>query len=521
MAAGWDAVVIGAGHNGLVAGAALAKAGRKVLILEAAERPGGAAVTEELIPGFKVPTCAHVLHLLHPRVMKDLDLAGNGLELAQRNMATIALGPEGRYVTLLGDQASGAISADDAAAYGKLRRRLLKMAAQLQPSLAEVPPRLAGRARDDLLGLLKLGWRLRRLGRADMREFLRIAFMNVHDLLQENFESDLVKAAVAVDAVLGSNLGPRSPGSVLSLIYRLAGKSGGVQGALAVPRGGMGAVTDAMVAAAHGAGAVLRCAAQVRRIVVEGDRAVGVELADGEQIDAATVLSSADPKRSFLELTGVEHLDAGFVRRIRNFRCHGLAAKLHLALDDLPRFTGLTPAELQARILLAPDLDYVERAFNPSKYRKFSPDPIFEITLPSVADPGLAPEGKHVLSAVVQYAPYDLEGGWEAGREAFLERLLTLLEAYAPGLRALVLHAELLSPVDIEARFGITGGHWHHGELSVDQLFMLRPVPGAAQYVTPLPGFYLCGAGSHPGGGVMGAAGMNAAARVLAKEFQP
>jgi phytoene dehydrogenase-like protein len=283
----------------------------------------------------------------------------------------------------------------------------------------------------------------------------------------------------------------------------------------------MGAVTEAMAAAARAAGAVLRCSAPVRRIVVDGDRAVGVELADGEQIDAVTVLSSADPKRSFLELTGVAHLDAGFVRRIRNFRCHGLAAKLHLALDGLPRFTGLTPAELQARILLAPDLDYVERAFNPSKYRTFSPDPIFEITLPSVADPGLAPEGKHVLSAVVQYAPYDLEGGWEAGREAFLERLLTLLEAYAPGLRALVLHAELLSPVDIEARFGITGGHWHHGELSFDQLFMLRPVPGAAQYVTPLPGFYLCGAGSHPGGGVMGAAGMNAAARVLAKEFQP
>jgi phytoene dehydrogenase-like protein len=314
-------------------------------------------------------------------VIKDLQLKSHGLKLAHKNLPTIALGTDGEHVTLTGNRAGGALSAADRETYARWRKLMLKFAKHLQPMLASVPPRLGSGERDDLRKLAKLGWAIRSLGRKDMQEFLRVGGMNVADLLEDTFESDLLRGAVAFDAVLGTHLGPRSPGTVLSLLYRLAGKGGGTAGALTLPEGGMGSVSQALVAAAQEAGAEIWLGMPVHRVLVKDDRAVGVVCEDGTEIAANTVISNADPRRTFMELLGPEHL---------------------------PEFTGLEAADLKGRLVIAPDVNYVERAFNPAKYGEFSPEPVMEITIPSLHDPSLAPEGKHVLSAVVQYAPYGL-----------------------------------------------------------------------------------------------------------------
>lgn len=513
----FDAIVVGAGHNGLTCAAYLTRAGLSVLVLEAAPRVGGAAVNDEIHPGFTVPACAHILHLLHPRVAADLELGRNGLELACKAMATVALDPNGRHIAPSPDDGSVAShSKADAEALPAFQARLGRFAGALQPFLAAIPPRLDGAGWSDSAALLRLGWAVRRLGREDMREFLRVIAMNAADLLDETFESDLLKGAFALDSVLGARLGPRSPGSVLTLLYRFAGECGGVRGALGLPRGGMGAVTRALAAAASRA--QVRTGAAVARILVENDRAVGAVLESGEEFRARCVISNADPRTTFLSLLGAEHLDTGFVRRVRNIRMRGIAAKLNLALDAAPTFTGLDPGQLGARLLIAPSIDYVENAFNPCKYRAYSDEPAIEITIPSAHDPTLAPAGKHVLSAIVQYAPYDLEGGWEASRDAFADKVIATIARHAPDLPDKIVARRLITPADLERDFRMTGGHWHHGELALDQLFMLRPVPGWAQYRTPVAGLYLCGAGAHPGGGVMGAAGYNAARQAMATE---
>jgi phytoene dehydrogenase-like protein len=367
----------------------------------------------------------------------------------------------------------------------------------------------------DLSALAGLAWRIRRLGRRDMRELLRIGGMNVHDLLDESFVGPALQGALAFDAVLGTNFGPRSPGTVLTLLYRMAAEAASGTRGLAQPRGGVGAMSEALAKAAVAAGAAIRLGSPVKRILVASDRACGVELESGERIGAGTVVSNADPKTTFLQLLGAAHLDTGFVRRVRHLRSRGLAAKLHLALDRAPAFSGVTDSALRGRLLIAPSLQYLERAYNHSKYGEYSSAPAMEITVPSMNDVSLAPDGKHVLSAVVQYVPYELQGGWNGERERFVDLCIGLLDRYAPGLGASVVGSELLTPVDIEQEFRISGGHWHHGELAFDQFFMVRPVPGAAQHRTPLPGLFLCGAGCHPGGGVMGIAGRNAARQVL------
>jgi phytoene dehydrogenase-like protein len=349
-----------------------------------------------------------------------------------------------------------------------------------------------------------------------MRELLRIGGMCVQDLLDEHFETPLLKGALGFDAVLGTNAGPRSPGSVFPLLYRMAAEVRGGS-ALAQPVGGLGALSDALARAALAAGAAIRTSCVVERILVRDDRAAGVVLRSGEQISAASVISNADPKTTFLQLLGGEYLDTGFVRRISHLRARGVTAKLHLALDRLPQFTGVAHSALTGRLLLSPSLDYIERAFNHAKYGEFSSAPIIEICVPTVNDSALAPAGMHVLSAVVQYAPYELAAGWQHERARFADLVIDTLERCAPGLRASIEATELLTPPDIEREFRISGGHWHHAELALDQFFIVRPVPGAAQYRTPVGGLYLCGAGSHPGGGVMGIAGRNAA-RALIRE---
>ncbi len=513
----YDCVVVGGGHNGLVCATYLARGGRSVLVLEAAGEVGGAAVTREFAPGFRVSACAHLLHSMSGALIRDLRLEEHGLKFSARQMPTFALSPEGGSIALGATNVTSSdgrlesgVTVEDAAAFPRYVGLLNRLAQALRPMLEAVPPRLGTDAWSDQRSLLQLGWQIRRLGRQDMRELLRIGGMNVYDLLKEYFESPVLQGALGFDAVLGSNFGPRSPGSVFTLLYRLAGAQ---DGQLSQPQGGLGALSRALAAAASSAGAEVRTSAPVERIVVRDHRAAGVVLSSGETISADNVISNVDPQATFLRLLGPEYLDAGFTRRVSHLRTRGLTAKLHLALEDLPKFTGVSADALSGRLLISPSLEYLERAFNHSKYGEFSTAPAIEITLPTLNDPTLAPGGKHVLSAVVQYAPHTLKAGWEAGRRQFADAIIDTLGQYAPGMR--IISEQLLTPADIEKEFRITGGHWHHAELAFDQFFMMRPVPGAAQYRTPVDGLYLCGAGCHPGGGVMGTAGRNAARRVL------
>jgi phytoene dehydrogenase-like protein len=510
----YDAIIVGGGHNGLVCAAYLAKAGKRVLVLEAAEKFGGAAITREFAQNFRVSACAHRVNMLPASLVNDLGLLGHGLNLTTTLPITTALGEAGAHVCITGTGVSGVSPADEAA-YAAFIARWRRFAAHLRPMLKMVPPRLGTYAWPDLVKLARMGLQVRSLGRAEMRELLRVIGMNVFDLVEEEFVSPILQGAVAFDAVLGANFGPRSPGSALTLLHRLASEHGAAM--LAPREGGVGAVTAAIAASARGYGAELRAGAPVAKIILDGDRAAGVQLTSGEKLKAPLVISNASPATTFLGLLGAENLDTGFVRRITHFRSQGFAAKLHIALSGPPEFTGVTDKILSGRLLIAPSPDYIERAFNATKYEAFSERPALEILCPTVTDPSLAPPGKHVLSVIVQYAPYALRGGWEAGRATFIDRIIGMIEIYAPGLRDKIEATELLTPADIEAEFRIAGGHWHHGELTFDQIFMLRPVPGAAHYRTPVPGVFLCGAGSHPGGGITGMAGHNAARQVLAE----
>lgn len=505
-------VIIGAGHNGLTCAAYLAKAGRKVIVLEAGAAVGGAAITREFAPGFRVSACAHLAYLLDETVTRDLDLVRHGLGFAREKLRTVALDAEGRHLVIHGSNIESAhLPAADRAAFAQFHGTLRKFARVLGKQHNRRPPRLAAGGRSEMLAAAKLALDIRLLGRDPMREFMRIAGINVFDILEEAFESRQLKGTLALDAVLGTNLGPRSNNSVLTLLHRMSGA-----GAPSLVRGGMGGVTQALLAAATAAGAEVRTGAEVRRITLDGDRVNGVELEGGERIAAGVVISNADPKSTLLTLLGARHLETEFAHRVRHIRAKGMAAKLHLALDALPAFTGLDAALAGERLTIAPDLTYLEHAFDAAKYGECSPAPALEISIPTVHDGTLAPGGKHVLSAIVQYAPYDERASGDAARAALLESSLAVLERHAPGIRGQVRDAELLLPADIEREFRITGGHWHHGELALDQFLMLRPVPGAAQYSTPVDGLYLCGAGCHPGGGVMGSAGANAAREVLA-----
>ena len=519
----YDAIIVGGGHNGLVCAAYLARGGRRVLVLEAGATLGGAAITREFSPGFRVPAVAHLLHQLSARVVADLDLHRHGLDLAGSSLPTTALGDDGAVLSLDSGAAAAIAGAStaDAAAYADYQAQLTRLSRALRPLLEESPPRLGSRAAADRWSLLRTGLRLRLLGRRDLRLLLRIAAMNVYDLLQEYFASPLLKGALAFDAVLGSNLGPRSPGSVLTLLYRRAAEVAAGDKGLCLPRGGMGAVTQALASAARAAGAELRTDAEVTGLVVAEDRIAGVRLSSGETIAARAVASSADPQTTLLGLLGPEHLDAGFVRRVGHLRNRGLAAKLHLALRGRPQFGSLPGAALGGRLLVAPSMEYLERAFNHSKYAEPSSLPALEVTLPSINDPALAPGGGQVLSAIVQYAPHAPKGGWVQHRQPFIDAAIAALARHAPQLPSQIAATELLTPADIEAQFRIRGGHWHHCELSFDQFYLVRPVPGTAQYRTPMAGLYLCGAGAHPGGGVTGHAGRNCARQMLAAGDQP
>ena len=510
----FDCIVIGAGHNGLVCATYLAKAGKRVLVVEAADQVGGAASTHEFAPGFRVSSAAHLLHLMPAALVADLGLDRHGLRIAARDLPTHAMGPDGRHLDV---SEKGVLSgaADDAATYAAFMTRMRRLAGALTPMLGSAPPRLGTDAWPDRIALLKLGWQIRKLGKRDMRELLRIIGMNVYDLLVDEIRSPLLRGALAFDATLGANLGPRAPGTVLTWLSRLAQEAVNGGSGLSQPVGGMGGLSSALAKSAASAGVVIRTGSRVARVVVADDKACGVELDTGETIGGGVVVSNADPKTTFLKLLGAEHLDTGFVRKVHHARARGVVAKLHLALERQPVFTGLNESALRGRLVVSPTLDYLERAFDGPKYGEYSSAPALEITVPTLSDPGLAPPGKHVMSVLVECAPRDLRGGWDNVREKYAQLIIDQIDRLAPGLKASVLASELLTPVDIEARFGNQGGHWHHTELAFDQFYFVRPVPGAAQYATPVAGLYLCGAGSHPGGGVAGVAGRLAAQTVL------
>ena len=512
----YDAIVIGAGHNGLVCAAYLAKSGKRVLVLEAAATVGGAASTHEFAPGFRVSSAAHLLHLMPTSMIADLALEHHGLRFAARGLPTHALSPDGRHMEI-SDAGVAAHSPADAASYPRFAQRMRVLAGALKPMFAVAPPRLGTDAWSDRIALMKLGWQVRRLGKRDMRELLRIIGMNVYDLFVDEIHSPLLRGALAFDATLGANLGPRAPGTVLTWLLRLAQESLAGDAGLCQPTGGMGALGDALARAAVAAGATIQTDTRVARVSVNDDRVTGVVLASGAEISATVVVSSADPKTTFLDLLGPAHLDTGFVRKVDHARARGIVAKLHLALDRLPAFTGLAEPALRGRLVVSPTMDFLESAFDAPKYGEYSQLPAMEITVPTANDPSLAPAGHHVMSVVVECAPHHLRAGWDGTRAAYTSMVIDQLERYAPTLREAIIAAELLTPVDVEARFGNRGGHWHHVELAFDQFYFTRPVPGAAQHRTPVPGLYLCGAGCHPGGGVAGHAGRLAAQTVLAK----
>jgi phytoene dehydrogenase-like protein len=509
----FDTIVVGAGHNGLICAAYLARSGQRVLVLEAADTLGGLAATREFHPGFKA-SIAHSVNQFSTKIASDLNLEAHGFKLGKA-LATVALNDAGEHVILQQGTLSG-VSPDDAKAYAAYCQTMKRFASFLKPVWLTSMPRIGNNSLSEIMTFARIGLKLRLLGKDDMGEFMRLAALPVRDLMEENFDSDLVKAALSWDGLIGSKMAPRSPNhTVLAMLYRMSGEYGGDH---ALPAGGIEGLIGALSSAAKDAGAEIRTGAEVAQILIGADQdgltTTGVELADSEQIGADRVVSSADPQRTLLELVGTQNLEIEFSNRIRRLRCDGYVAKLHLALNDLPEFSGLDRAD--GRLIIAPDLDAIEFAFDDAKYGENSERPLMEIVIPSLHDASFAPAGRHVLSAHIMYVPYHLKGGWtDEAREALCERVIGTIARYAPGIRDQIIHQELLTPLDLERTCNVTGGHWHHTEFALDQMLMMRPTYEAAQYSTPIPGLYLCGAGCHPGGGLMGGPGHNAAHEIL------
>jgi len=520
----YDAIVVGAGHNGLVTAGYLARAGLRTLVLERRDRPGGALATEELA-GAKVPAAAHTVGRLRRSVIRDLQLAGHGFQTITPAARAFAPQPDGRSVTLWGDPGRTAeglvdVSAADAAAYAEFDRRVRAVASFLAHLSVATPPHLKTPSARDAMAGLTLGRALRDMGARARREALRVLPMAVADLVGEAFESDAVRGALASRGVLHAAVGPWSSGTASLFLAESAGRDAGAAGSTAYARGGPGALAHALVSAVQSFRGEVRTGAEVAHVVVDGDRVRGVALASGEEVEAPVVASNADPKRTLLGLLDPVTLGPSLVWRTGNYRMPGVTSKVNLVLSGVPRFAaagGDDPERLLGRILIAPGIDYLERGFDASKYGRVSDEPFLEATIPSLADPSLAPEGKHVMSVVLQWSPYRLrEGDWNSERDGLGDLTIKTLEQYAPGISDLIVERQVLSPLDLERDYGLTEGHALHGEPTLDQFFAWRPLLGHARYRMPVRGLYLCGAGAHPGGGITGGPGANAAREILA-----
>ncbi len=502
----------------------LAGAGRSVLVLERRELVGGCSVTEEVWAGYRVSTAAYLSSLLQDRIVKELELEKLGYQVDAKDPAFFSVYPDGRHFFMWQDEAKtlgeiAKFSRHDADVFPAYEAHLEKLATVVEGLLLEAPPEFPPAGIGDFLDYLKLAARLRKLGAKEMTGLVNIFTMSAADFLDQWFESPQVKVTLATDGVIGANGGPRSPGTAYILLHHVMGGVAGHRGLWGFVRGGMGAVSNAIAEAARRRGAEIRTGAGVNKILVKDGAARGVVLENGDEIAAKVVASNLDPNRTLLNLVGDCELEPEFARRIRNYRCEGTSAKINLALDGLPDFRALPGApgpQHRATMHICPSIDYVERAWDDAKYGRPSQAPMLEMTVPTMYDATLAPEGRHVMGIFLQYAPYTLrEGSWEELREPFGDRVLAIIEEYAPGFKGHVIHRQVLSPYDLEQRFGITGGNIFHGEMSLDQMFCLRPVAGSARYETPVRGLYLCGSGAHPGGGVMGAPGYNAARAIL------
>jgi phytoene dehydrogenase-like protein len=517
-----DIVIIGGGHNGLVTACYLAKAGFNPLVLERRPQVGGAAVTDEFHPGFRCSTLAHTAGPIRPDIVRDMQLEKHGLRLITPETCVTALSPDGRALSLYQDesksaQAIAAFSQKDAAKYPEFATSLGKISKVIAEALATTPPDIDHPSGGDMWSMLKTGRALRNLGKRDMYRVLRWGPMAVADLVAEYFETELLRAVIAARGIFGTFLGPWSAGSSLQLLIRAAGDSHPA-GAAFFAAGGMGALTQAMASAAQAAGVEIRTSAEVIEIRVKDGAATGVLLSTGEEISAKAVISNADPKRTLLKLTDPTHLSPDFVQKLQHYRGNGTVAKVNLALSGLPTFSALKDGDggaLKGRIHIGPEIDYLERAFDESKYGNFSRQPFLEAAIPSLTDPTLAPDGKHVMSIYMQYAPYKLKGDWEDQRKALGQTVVQTLAQYAPNLPEMILTHQIITPLDLEEVYGLTGGQIFHGDLALDQFFTMRPLLDWARYRTPIENLYLCGSGTHPGAGLTGGSGANAAREIL------
>jgi len=518
----YDAIIIGGGHNGLVTAAYLARAGKKVLVLERRQLVGGATVTEEIYPGFKYTVFSYVVSLLRPEIIRDLHLPRHGLTILPLESTLTPL-PDGDYLYRDADhfrtmRAIARHSPRDAEAYEDYGRTMYFMAKAVKYILGIIPPDPTSLNPRELLGLAGLGKHFLSLGEEKLYMLTRLMTMSSADFLEQWFETDCLKATLSASGIIGTYLGPRSPGTAYVLLHHYMGEIDGAFRTWGFQKGGTGGIAEALASAARAFGAEIRTEAAVAEVIVKNGRAVGVALANGDEFRAELVVSSLDPKRTFLQLVDPAWLPEDLLDSIRKFNIRGSSAKVNLALDAAPDLACM-PGEgphLRGAISISPGVDYLERAYDDAKYGDFSRRPYIDIIIPSMIDPDMAPPGKHVMSCFVQYAPYHLRAGtWEEKREALGDTVVDTLAEYIPNLKKIILHRQVMTPWDIEQTTGLSQGNIFQGELSLSQLFFLRPAPGYAQYRTPIKNYYQCGSGTHPGGGIMGASGRFAALEIL------
>ncbi|MEQ1474307.1 MAG: NAD(P)/FAD-dependent oxidoreductase [Candidatus Acidiferrum sp.] len=522
----YDVIVIGGGHNGLVNAAYLAKAGKKVLVLERRHVLGGAAVTEEIIPGFLFSECSYVVSLLRPEIIRELDLPRHGLEILPLD-GTFSPMPDGNHLWRMNDHAKSIReirrhSRVDAEAYDEFSKMMTPMCRFVKPMLSMVPPDPTTLNPRDLKQLHFMMQRFRELSSDERYTLIQLMTMSSADFLDQWFETDVLKATMSASGIIGTFLGIRSPGTAYVLLHHYMGEIDGAFRSWGFSRGGTGAISNSIAAAAREAGVEIRTKAPVGKIVVKNGRAAGVVLQSGEEISSNVVSSSVDPHLTFEKFLEPSELPSDFLEGVRRYKFRGSSGKVNIALDALPEFTSIPGegAHLRGAISISPSMEYMERAYDDAKYGHFSRRPYIDMVIPSLTDPSVAPAGKHVLSCFVQYAPYKLaEGTWDDQREAFGDNVIDTISQYAPNIKNIIIGRQILTPLDLEREFGLTQGNIFQGELSLEQLFFLRPVAGWAYYRTPVDNLYMCGSATHPGGGIMGANG-RIASQVILKEWK-